>query len=173
MTVLDRQPETQNFLSNYSFKFVVAKLPHVSFFVQKTNIPGISLPPTAHPNPFIEIPYAGDHIQKNDFYVNFKIDETLQGYKEVSNWMNGLGFPNEYGEYKQLAQQPVMSGMGLKSDMTLMILSSNRNPIVSVTLFDAFPISLTNIDFDTTTTKTEYPNATATFKYRYFAFDTV
>src|SRR5690606_103637 len=61
MSALDKVPSNNNFLSPLGFHFSVRKLPNVNFFVQRVRIPSISLPPADTPNPFVKIPYSGDH----------------------------------------------------------------------------------------------------------------
>lgn len=165
MTALDNIPENKNFLSPLGFRFQIKKSPTVNFFVQNVNLPGISLPQVETPNPFVSIPYAGDHISYDFLLINFKVDEDLQNYLEIHNWIKELGFPNDFNEYKRIASAPVASGMGIVSDMSLLVLSSSRNPKFDIVFKDAFPVSLSSLIFDVTRNDVNYLEASATFKY--------
>jgi hypothetical protein len=59
----------------------------------------------------------------------------------------------------------------LYSDITLTILSNLNNPITRVHFTDAFPISLTDVKFDTKTSADTIITSTATFNYDYFTFE--
>lgn len=165
MSAIDNIPENKNFLSPLGFKFQIKKSPNVNFFVQNVNLPGISLIPTETANPFVNIPYSGDHINYDNLLISFKVDEDLNNYKEIHDWIRQLGFPEKFEEYRKIASHPLYSGLGTKSDISLLILSSSRNPKYDIVFKDAFPVSLSSILFDTTNQDVSYLEATATFRY--------
>ena len=166
MTALDFTPTNKNFLSPLGFKFLVKKLPNVNFFVQKANIPGIAIASQPiQPTPFTKIPYAGDHIEYNEFQLVFRVDEDLQNYMEIHNWIKGLGFPENLGAYAALANQKPETGMGLKSDASLIITTNGKSPNYECIFEDAFPVNLSDLNFDTTDETVDYIEATATFYY--------
>lgn len=165
MTGLYSNPLNRNMLSPIGFKFSILKCPNINFFVQKINLPEIFIDPADMPNPLTKIPYSGEHIQWGTLAITFKLDEDLNGWKEIHNWLKGLGFPNEFGEYAALSDQDRMGGGGIKSDLQLFILSSNKVPRWVVNYYDAFPISLSSLEFDSTTQDVNYLEATAVFQY--------
>lgn len=175
MTALDSQPDTQNFLSNYSFKMAVKRLPNVNWFVQRTNLPGLSLQstPGGQGNPFVKIPQIGDHITFDALSVEFKMDEMLVGFREIYNWIEALGFPERHKQYRDLAQKNQLLGDGLRSDISIMIITSSRNPILNIVYKDAFPTSLTGVNFDLTPQNTQQPSATVTFEYTSYSIEPV
>lgn len=165
MTALDHNPESINFLSPFGFKFQIKKCPNVNFFVQSINIPGISLPELNIGNPFVQVPYGGDHITYTDLNFSFKVDETLTNYMEIFHWIKGIGFPDNFKEFLELSKKPKFTGEGLVSDISLLVLSSSRNPTYEIVYKDAFPISLSEIVFNSTSTDVNYLTATSFFKY--------
>lgn len=170
MTALDFTPTNKNFLSPLGFRFLIKKLPNVSFFIQKVNVPGIQIASQpSQGNPFVKIPYAGDHIEYNEFQLTFRVDEDLQNYMEIHNWVRGLGFPESFTEYGDLAKQKVGTGLGLKSDASLIITTNGKSPNYQCIFEDAFPVSLSDLNFDTTDTSVEYIEATATFYYTLYS----
>jgi hypothetical protein len=154
----------KNFLSPLNFKFLLKRAPHVNFFIQNVNLPGLSLPDIDVNNPLIRIPYAGDHLQYDELEITFKVDEDLQNYMELHSWIRSLG-KRDYNEYKTLAAAPSYSGEGLHSDISLTLLTSNKQPNYEVVFKDAFPISVSGIQFNTTQEDVDYLEATATFRY--------
>ena len=157
----DRNP---NFLSPINFKFKLSRAPNLNFFIQKITVPDLTLPDVSMSNPLITYPFPGDHLTYGDLTMTFKVDENLQNYMEVQNWMRGLGKPSG-AEYAALAAQPSYLGMGLRSDISLTILTSNKNPNYEIVFKDAFPTQLSGMEFLTTATDVDYLEASATFKY--------
>lgn len=156
-----------NFLSPLNFKFQLKRAPNLNFFVQKVNIPGLSLPKVDTPNPLLSIPYAGDHLQYDELELTFKVDENLQNYLEVHNWVRALG-KSDFQEYANLAKNPTYTGEGLRSDIVLTVLTSQKNPNYEFIFKDAFPISISGVTFATTDENVDYIEATATFVYIQF-----
>jgi hypothetical protein len=166
MSILEYTPTNKNFLSPLGFKFFVKKLPNVNFFVQKVNIPGLAMGATPQaPNPFVAIPYSGDHLLYNEFNLTFRIDEDMQNYLEIHKWLRGLGFPEDYSEYAAIKNEDKLLGGGLKTDATLIITSNGKSPNIECVFQDIFPISLSDVDFNTTDESVNYIEATAAFRY--------
>lgn len=177
MAAQDNQPENQNFLSPLGFRFSIKKTPHINWFVQAANIPGMSLPAVEIGTPFKTIPMSGEHLMYEPFIISFRIDEEMKNYIEIYNWLIGSGFPDNYGQYFGKGPNDV-SGVNIfakqdtiKSDATLIVLNSNMRPAVTVKFIDIAPIALSEINFDMKLTDVEYVPATATFSYRYFTIE--
>lgn len=171
MTALDNTPENKNFLSPLNFKFFIKKTPYINFFIQKINLPSIKLIQVDTSNPFVRTPYAGDHIDFGTLTMNFKVDEDLKNYLEIHNWIIGLGFPEKYEQYRDLNNKPIYTGDGIVSDMTLTILASTKTPNYEITFIDAFPISLSDLSFNTMDNTVNYLSADATFKYTHYTIN--
>lgn len=165
MTALDHNIDNENFLSPLGFKFQIKKCPTVNFYVQNVNLPGISMTEVGAPTPFVSLPYAGDHIRYDELILNFKVDEEMKNYIEIHEWIKQLGFPNNYDEYKTIASHAPITGMGIKSDISLLVLNSSRNPKMDIIFKDAFPVGLSSLIFDSTASDVNYLEASATFVY--------
>lgn len=166
MSALDYTPVNKNFLSPLGFKFQVKKLPNVNFFIQKVNIPGLAMGATPEaPNPFVAIPYSGDHLLYNEFRITFKVDEDLKNFLEIHQWLRGLGFPENLREYGLITEEERMLGGGVKSDASLIITTNGKSPNIECVFEDVFPISLSDLDFNTTDNTVDYIEVTATFRY--------
>jgi hypothetical protein len=157
----------KNFLSPLNFKFMLKRAPHVNFFIQKINIPGISLPQVETTNPFVNIAYAGDHLQYDTLEMTFKVDEDLQNYLEMHGWLRAQG-KQSFPEYKALATTAPYTGEGLKSDISLTVLTSNKRANYEIVFKDAFPLSISSIDFNTTDEDVQHVLASVTFRYLYY-----
>jgi hypothetical protein len=173
MSAIDNTPQNKNFLSPLNFKFQIKKAPHVNFFVQRVNIPDISVRVPETMNPFVRIPYPGDHVEYGIFNISFKVDEDLQNYLEIHKWLRAFGKPEEFEEYKNLADIASWTGDGLYSDISLMILASTKMPNYEIVYADAFPISLSGLNFNTVDTDIRYVEASATFRYTYYTISKI
>ena len=168
MTAVSNTPQNRNFLSQLNYKFIIKKAPNVNFFLQNVNIPSVQLVQVDTGNPFVKTPYPGDHIDFGVLKVSFKVDEDLQNYLEIFNWLKGLGFPEKYQQYNDIASQPSYSGETIVSDISLIINASTKTPNYEFSFIDAFPISLSEIQFNNIDNTVNYVNAEAVFKYTYF-----
>ena len=156
-----------NMLSPLNFKFTLKRAPNLNFFVQTINIPGVALPKVDTPNPLIKIPLSGDHLEYDELDITFKVDENLQNYLEVHNWVRALGKPS-FNEYSVLANQATYTGEGLKSDIVVTVLTSQKNSNYEFIFKDAFPISISSISFQSTDESVNYIEASARFVYTIF-----
>lgn len=176
MAAVDRQPENQNFLSPLGFRFTIQKTPHINWFVQAANIPGMALPAVEINTPFKTIPLSGEHLQYEPFVISFRVDEEMKNYVEIYDWLIGSGFPDNYGQYfgrgpDDLGVKSFTKQDAVKSDASLTILNSNMRPIIDVKFVDIAPIALSELNFDMKYTDVDYIAAQATFSYRYFLIE--
>jgi hypothetical protein len=99
--------------------------------------------------------------------INFIVDENLENYLQLHNWMRALGTPQDFTERKvwreKYAEHP--SRDPRFSDATLQVLNNNNNANFDVVFKDLFPTSLSTLSFDVTQTDNDYFTATATFQY--------
>jgi hypothetical protein len=168
MSALDQTPLNTNYLNPLNFQFSIKRAPHVNFFIQRVNIPSLTLPFIMTPTIFQPIPHSGARIEYGDFKVSFKVDEDLLNYMEIFNWIEKLGYPENFQQYQSIANNSLESGNGITSDITLLILNGINRPNFEITMRDAFPISLTTDEFTTTDDSVNYVTATASFKYLQF-----
>jgi hypothetical protein len=155
-------------LSPLGYVFQVRKLPDVNFFLQRVTLPEISVTPVQQPNPFVKIPHPGDHIEYNVLDLVFKVDEDMNNYRQVHNWIRGTGFPEELDEYQELVSNTSFIGAGLKSDASLIITTNLKNPNIEIVFEDAFPTMIGALEFNTTDTTVEYLTCAARFSYKLF-----
>ena len=161
------QVENRNFLSPIGFKFTLSKTPKVTFFSNSSRIPEISLGTALQPSYLKDIDVPGDKLQYGEFSLRFLVDENMENYISVYNWLKGLGFPESTQQFADLNKDKD----GLRDpkqafcDGTLSILNSNYREVAKVKFNDLFPTSLTSLDFDATNTDVQYFTAEATFKY--------
>jgi hypothetical protein len=161
------QISNRNFLSPVGFKFTLSKNPKIPFFCNSARIPEISLGSAIQPTYLKDLDVPGDKLSYGDFTLRFLVDENLENYMAVHNWMTGLGFPETPQQFRDL----ITNDDGVRdlkeqfSDGSLHILNSNFRDVAIVKFRDLFPIYLTSLDFEASDTDISYFTAEVTFKY--------
>ena len=156
---INNQPTNINQLNVVSFATNFLRMPGINYFCQRVNIPGLSLANTIQSTPFANIPIEGDVLEFEDLSLAFVVDEDMQNYLELYNWLHALGFPERYAQYDSQA------GKDIKSDVNIIIHTNKSNPNYNVVFKDVFPVTLGAISFDTNNTGLEPIVIDATFKY--------
>ena len=97
---LERQPTTLDYASPTQFRLVINQLPKVQFFTTAANLPGINLGEAVFSTPLRQIPIQGDDITFENLSISFLVDENLENYKELHDWLIGIGFPQSRKQFK-------------------------------------------------------------------------
>ena len=187
---LARQPDKLDYASPTQFKFGIHQLPKVEFFTLSANVPGISAGVVTRATPFKDIPIVGDKLTYDNLSITFLVDEYLENYISLHNWMTGIGFPTDRQEFRTFRDVTSNTPAGgntpssdlvgkaipdraLYSDAFLQILSNKNNPIAEVNFENMFPISLSALDFSQSATDVEYMIASAEFAYQIYEIKTL
>lgn len=156
----------RNMLSPSGFKFTINRTPNLNFFIQSVTLPGINFSAVDQPTRFKNIPVPSNKITYSELDVAFKVDEDLNNYQEIFDWITGLGFPDNHRQYQDIKN----TQDGIYSDANLVILSSSRNGNVVIDIQDLFPISLSPLEMNVRDTSVEYVEATASFQFMNYTF---
>jgi hypothetical protein len=167
MSLANNQPVNNNFLSPLGYKFHIDRMPTFNFFVQSVKVPEIRLPPAMQNTPFSVMPFPGDHLQFDTLNVTFKMDEALLTYTEIFDWMQALGFPEKYEQYRA-GTVPSTTSTGARdtvSDAHLTVLSSAMNPIFMYKFRNLFPTAIGSFNFDYRDPEVTYITCDVQFKF--------
>ncbi|MBC8429788.1 MAG: hypothetical protein H8D92_00165 [Pelagibacteraceae bacterium] len=183
-----RAPDKMDYASPIQFRFKITKLPQVEFFIQTANIPGITLGSTSFETPLKDIAGVGDKVTYQTLDVSFLVDENLNNYKELHDWIIGLGFPKDYTQFQTMqatgadrfpgstrstavtgtnTPQPLNEG-GIYSDATLTVLNSKNIAKTEIRFQNVFPISLGSLSYDVKASDVDYLQVQASFNYMYY-----
>ena len=186
-----RQPDKLDYASPTQFRFGIHQLPKVEFFVTAVNLPGISLDSIDIGTPYKNIPYAGERLTYDNILLEFLVDEYLENYISLHNWMTGLGFPesrSQFQTYRDTTSNTPADRAGTKhvdrvstatpdkamySDAFIMFLSNKNNPILQANFEDIFPVSLGALDYTQAATDVEYMSVQAEFAYKIYTLETL
>ena len=166
-SAFSKQIDNRNFLTGVGFKFSLTKFPKVDFFSNSARIPELNLELTNQATYLKNIDIPGERLTYGDLSLRFLVDENMENYISVYNWLKGLGFPESTQQFADLNKdkEGIRDPKQAFCDGTLSILNSNYREVAKVKFSDLFPTSLTSLDFDATNTDVQYFTAEATFKY--------
>ena len=151
------------------------------------NIPDITLSDVVIPTPFKPIPVMGQNLTYSNLSITFIVDEFLENYRELHEWLTGIGFPKDRKQFKDFRSNTSNTGStsttpvqdvgkvgkavpdsAMFSDATLTILSNKNNPIVEVRFSNMYPVSLGALEFSQQATDVEYLTVQADFTYQIY-----
>ena len=189
---LARQPDKLDYASPTQFRFGIHQLPKVEFFATAVTLPGISLGTAILATPYKDIPLPGEKLEYGNLSIEFLVDEYLENYISLHNWMTGLGFPQDREEFKTYrdvtSNTPATPTAAAKSDIKvgtatpdramfsdafIMILSNKNNPILEINFEDIFPVSIGDLSYNQAATDVEYLTVTAEFAYKIYTMTTL
>ena len=123
------------------------------------------------------------------------VDEFLENYLSLHEWMTGIGFPKnrtQFADFKTNKSNTPISARSssstssdigdvqqaspnnaLFSDATLTILSNKNNPIVNVLFRDLYPVALSALEYDQGATDVEYLTASVDFAYQIYEIEAI
>ena len=186
--VIDRAPSKFDYASPIQFRFKMTKLPTVEFFVQSANIPGITLGDTTLPTPLKDISMPGDKLTYQTLEVSFLVDENLNNYKEIHDWMTGIGFPQDHKQFADVlatgsdrfsgstastaavgsGKPAPLSEGGIYSDATLIVLNNKNIAKTEIRFQNVYPTSLGSLSYDIKASDVDYLQVSASFNYMYY-----
>ena len=164
--------ENFNYLQPTSFKLVIDRknYPNLEFFCQSITHPGMILNPVELGIPRLAgLPIAGESLTFNELSTNILVDENMNGYEEMYNWILRLVNTN-MGDNRYPG---VSTGGSIPSyaDITLSILSSHNNQTKQVRYIDCVPTSLGQMDMSAVAGDTIAITFPVTFRFSYFELD--
>jgi len=154
-------PENTNYLIQNKFVFILTRCPTVTYYLQRVNLPSISLGQSIQSNPSgIELVRPGNRYVIEDLQISFPVDENMLNYREIFNWITQIAPWS--GNYERLKEEQKTS------DALLLILNNNSLPILSFKFYNIFPSFLSGLDFDVTSPDTDPIIASVVFNYTHF-----
>lgn len=164
MNLIPNIPTTVNNLGDVKFLLIVPFLRNLEYKCQQVNIPGFKIPVIKQSSPSLQIPNPGTGLDYNNFRVTFLVDENLDNYFDIYNWVFSIAEP--LGAQDSLYPQ---KSKDIFKTITLQILDNKDNPNIALEFYRAFPVSLTDLEFNSTSDEIKYLTATVTFAFLYYS----
>jgi len=148
-----------NELRSNNFTIVFDKIPDVAFYATDIPIPAINLGQSIVNTRTIDFNLPSDKLDFDPITITYNVDENLESYLGLYNWMLELGHPE-----RDKVTRP--SDKDATSDAIITVLNNNKNPIYNIVLKDCFPISLGELALNTQSA--EPTINTVTMSYTWF-----
>ena len=135
--------------TNFSVNF--QKLPFTVMFLQDFQTPSIDVGVVQRATPYVDVQEIGEKIIFGDFTMTFLVDKYLKNYREIYTWMRRM----------------TVNGT---------VVGDTDNPVISINnkqmirLVEAWPKSLSTLNFKSNESDVIYITATATFNMDYLEF---
>ena len=193
------QPTVLDYASQTQWRLAFNRVPKTTWFCTTANVPGITLGEAQYPTPMSDMFIAGDKLTFDTLNITFIVDEELQNYRELWEWITGIGSPVKHTQWSDVLSKgdgltttfsaigtddqldsrtaSVMQGgtsteSNLYSDSTLIVYNSKNIPKVEVKFKNMFPTSLSSLEYSQESSDVEYFKASASFRYLYYEFAT-
>jgi hypothetical protein len=128
------------------------------YFCQKANLPGVQLGMAEQQTPNLDLYHSGTKLTYNTLDISFLVNEDLTAWTQIYKWMIDLSSVET--TYKQRKEN--------KKQAILTIMSNLNNPKMRIKFANPFPISITDLEFDTTLSAEDHMIASASFRYDWF-----
>ena len=164
-----QQVANTNYLAPTGFKILISRenAPNMQYFAQNIMHPSMDIDTIDFSYKRLSnLPLVGDKISMGALVIDFILDEDLKAYEDIFDWL------------QRIVQQPVNTGgarfensgttsLSTFADLTVTILTSKNNSNRQIRYKNAFPTSLGDIQFASSSDGT-YINVPVTFRFDYF-----
>lgn len=151
------KPENTNFLQPTKFVLTFPSVVDTAFFCQKVNIPGVSVNELPRQVPNIDLYTPGTRISYNTLDINFLVNENISSWRVVHDWLRANTTDQKF-KYQNV-------------DAILTVYSNQNNPKIRIRYSNVFPISLGDLEFDTTLSAENHINCTASFRFDFYEIE--
>ena len=185
------QPTVFDYATGTQWRLTFNRIPKTTWFCVAANVPGIQLGEASYPTPMTDMMVVGDKLTFETLNITFLVDEELQNYRELWDWLVGIGAPKQHSQWTSVLSKgdgavrtfgtpdtdtrtkTTYDESNLYSDSTLIVYNSKNQPKVNVHFKNMFPTNLSALEYSQELTDVEYFKATASFRYLYYEFETV
>ena len=161
---MSRVTANKNFLAPSGFKVIIDRKNYgnLEYTVQVATHGSVSLDTSELQFPRTSVKEPGDVLNYGDVTFEMILEEDLDNYKEIHQWLRRLVQEKPKSVAEREASIPNVL------DISLMVLSSKNNITNKIIYRDAFPIDLGVISFDSAVDGVNYVTVPVTFAYSYF-----
>ena len=155
-----------NFLQPTAFNLSIDRknFANLQFFCQAILHPSLNMNAAEVPYKRISsVPFAGDKLTFSELTAIIIVDENLNSYTEMYNWMQRIVQNDEVKAVDKTATTPPTY-----CDMTVNILSSHNNTTRRIKYYDCIPVSLGDMTLESTVGDVQYVTFPATFRFSTF-----
>jgi len=158
-----------NYLQPTSFRLVIDRknYPNLEFFCQSVSHPSMTMSAAELPyQKLVSVPFPGDKLNFGELSANVILDEDMQAYDEMYNWLRRL-----LDTPTKNASDKIDGTVSHYADITLVVLSSHNNKTKQIRYIDCVPTELGTIQFESTVDGTSFITFPIAFRFSYFEFE--
>ena len=164
LSPVNRQPTSTNYLYQTFYRFSIKRLPRINYFAQKVTLPEFaSVGAIQQPTRFSAVNHPSTKVSFANLNLEFIIDEKLENWRELYNWMRTIYLVNSYDDFEDKDTTHFTEG-------SLHILNSAMLPKQEIRFHNMLPIQISGLDFDSSITDLTPLVADITFAYDYYEF---
>ena len=93
----------KSILNKNNFRLLIDKTPNVEYYVRTVTLPGLQFGETTQPTGSgLDAYFPGDKASFDTLDVSFLVDEDLENFKEIYDWMDSIvpvGDASTFGTY--------------------------------------------------------------------------
>jgi len=167
----------KSILNKNNFRLLIDRIPTVEYYVQTVNIPGLTMNETIMSSRIgLDGYFPGDKIIFDTLDITFLVDEDLENFKEMYDWMDAIVPVKDTSAYSNLVGGTSTStnvtankaaGMEQYSDITL-VMNTNKNiPNKYFRFHDCFPLTLGALELQSGA-DAEPVTSSVTFRFSYY-----
>lgn len=155
-----------NYLQPTGFAVTMSRenYPNLEYFAQSVSHPGVEIQSVEVPFRRVNQPFVGDKLQFGQIVFTFLVDEELKTYSEMYEWT------------KRIVQDPQVTNtesiqntnIPTESDIVVSVLSSHNNIIKRIKYYNAFPVSISELELTTQQGDVTPLTFTSSFRFAYF-----
>ncbi len=166
----------KSILNKNNFKLLIDKLPTVEYFVQSVNIPGLSFTEVEFgAGVGLDAFFPGDKVTFDNLEVTFLVDEDLENFKEVYDWIGAIVPIHDSGDFSKWTDSKSTRGILASIDNDLnqysqitLVTNTNKNiPNKYFRFYDCFPTALGGMELKSGESG-EAVTCTVTFRFTYY-----
>jgi len=162
---------SNNLLQPSGFKIIISKqdYPHVAFLAQSIQHPNMGINSVDLGYKRMQgVSFIGDAVEFGEVTIDVLLDEDLKVYGEIYNWMENM-LESKHKLNRGILYNPSDISLSDYNDIRLQVLTSANNKNREFVYRNAFPVSLGDIQFNSTNSET-FITCPMTFKFDYFEF---
>ncbi|HAW03326.1 MAG TPA: hypothetical protein DCW83_01495 [Saprospirales bacterium] len=155
-----------NYLQPSAFSMVIDRkhYANLQFFCQAILHPSLNMNSVEQPfRKISSVPFVGDKLTFSELTAIILVDENLNSYTEMYNWMHRLVENNTTNPTDKIEGKPPAY-----ADITVNILSSHNNSTRQIRYIDCMPVSLGDMSLEATSGAQQYITYPASFRFSYF-----
>ena len=158
-----------NLLQPTQFKLIINRknFPNLEYFCQSIQLPSMDVPAADLPYSRLSaLPIAGDKLSFGTLECMIIVDENLNAYKEMFEWLQRIVQTNEASGLDRSRNNDTTAPT--VADITVAILSSHNNTTRTIRYIDCIPTTIGSLPMESTTGDTTIIALPVSFRFSYF-----